>query len=77
MKYDLSITGSWGLYSCVMNSQRARRWVEKNVESERIGDGNMFYIEGGDRCREIVAGAVKAKLRVEVNGLDMKGFQAA
>ena len=75
--YDLSVTGQWGLYEIFTPTTRGKRWVKKNVEADRIELGGAVVVEGGDRCRDIVAGAVKEGLRVEVNGLDMKGFRAA
>lgn len=74
--YDLSITGSWGFYTIRAQTPKGERWVKKHLsDGERSHDseGNVLC-DDGDYCREIVAAAVRGRLRVEVNGVDMKGY---
>lgn len=73
--YDLSISGSWGLYSITPRTARGKRWLARHCSSgERTYVADALMCEGGDRCRAIVAAADRARLRVEVNGTDMSGF---
>ena len=75
---DVIVTGQWGLYSILPMSKRGRAWVKRHLsDGERTVLNGATMCEGGDRCREIVAGMVAQGLRVEVNGVDMKGFRAA
>ena len=75
MTPDLVISGSWGLYTIEPTTPKATRWVRKHIPSPVKLHGRIVC-EGGDRCRDIVAGADRDGLRVEVNGQDMKGFGA-
>jgi hypothetical protein len=76
--YDLIISGQWGLYTIAALTKRGRTWTRKHLSGgERTHLNGALVCEGGDRCRAIVAGADKDGLRVEVNGVDMKGFRVA
>ena len=74
-KLDVAIEGSWGLYSCTPLTRAAQTFVKAKVDIGDWQDPERFHIEGGDRCRALVAGMVAEGLRVEVNGQDMKGFK--
>jgi len=76
-RLDVAVNGSMGLYSCILLTERARRFAKNKivVGSWQTFADTRFMIEGGDRCRAIVAGMVKEKLKVTVNGVDMKGFR--
>jgi hypothetical protein len=75
--FDVQIVGRWGLYSVMPVSRRGRTWSTRHLSGgERVTIGQAIVCDGGDRCRAIVAGMVKDGLRVEVNGVDMKGFGA-
>lgn len=78
-RYDISVTGSWGLYTIAPRTVKGRKWLIANCsDGERTwGEDGSLICEGGDNCRAIVAAMVKARLCVEVNGVDMKGFKAA
>lgn len=78
MTYDLSISGSWGLYTIATPTQRGKDWAalhlsEDTGERTRDEQGNVVC-EGGERCRDIVSGAVADGLNVEVNGTNMAGY---
>jgi hypothetical protein len=71
---DLKIIGRWGLYSILPKTRVAERWLRANCPPPRASLHGALVCEGGDRCRDIVRGAVADGLRVEVNGVDMVGF---
>jgi hypothetical protein len=72
---DLTISGSWGLYSITPTTPRGKRWLASHCsDGERTHLGDALMCEGGDRCRAIVAAADRSRLQVKVNGVDMKGF---
>lgn len=74
-QFDLSVSGSWGLYSITPRTAKGKRWLKRHCSGgERTYLADALVCEGGDRCRAIVAAADRGKLRVEVNGQDMTGF---
>ena len=77
MKYDLVISGQWGLYTIASPTKRGKTWLRKSLAGEQTRLHGAIVCEGGDRCRAIVAGADRSGLRVEVNGLDMRGYGAS
>lgn len=74
---DVDINGQMGLYSLARLTERAQRWTTKKLRGEQTILNGAIMVEGGDRCRAIVAAMVADGLRVEVNGVDMKGFRVA
>lgn len=80
-RFDVSVTGQWGLYTIQPHTAKARTWLAREIKND--GDEHTWtangslVCEGGDNCRAIVAAMVKESLRVEVNGVNMKGFRAA
>ncbi|MGH7177701.1 MAG: hypothetical protein ACREJC_10000 [Tepidisphaeraceae bacterium] len=78
VSYDLTVTGSWGLYAIAPLTTKGRSWTKRHLTDAIAGAvRGSVMCESGRMCREIVAEAVKDGLRVEVNGVDMKGFRAA
>jgi hypothetical protein len=74
--YDVEVGGSWGLYSIAPLTRAACAWLRKHASSgERTWLHGALMCEGGDRCRELVAGMVAAGLAVTVNGVNMAGFR--
>jgi hypothetical protein len=74
---DVVIDGEWGLYTCTPLTPAARTFVEEQVAVPDWESPARFHIEGGDRCRALVAGMVASGLHVTVNGTDMDGFTYA
>jgi len=73
-KLDVAISGQMGFYIITPLTPKARKWTGTNLNHKL---GSAIACESGSRCREIVAGMVASKLKVEVNGVDMKGFKAS
>lgn len=73
---DAVITGSWGLYTVAFLTDAGRAWREEHLpKGDEITEWcGQVVVEGGDRCRAIVAGMDRDGLQVEVNGVNMKGF---
>lgn len=71
---DVTISGQWGLYQIQPLSKSGQKWVRKHLSKNSIKLHDSIVCEGSDRCREIVAAMDLAKLCVEVNGVNMKGF---
>jgi hypothetical protein len=73
---DVSVSGSWGLYRISALTPLGREWCGNHLSGgdRTVLDGDVVC-EGGDQCRDIVAGMVADDLRVEVNGVDMSGFR--
>ena len=73
---DISVTGSWGLYAIAPQTTKGHAWVKKHLsQGERTVLRGAVMCEDSRVCREIVAASVEAGLRVEVNGMDMKGYR--
>jgi hypothetical protein len=74
-KYDVIIDGRWGLYSIHPASKKGERWAQRKLSAgERTRIGEAIMCEGSDRCRDIVAAMDREGLKVELNGVDMKGY---
>lgn len=74
---DVLVRGKFGLYRMAFRSNEADGWRKAHLtDGERTysNDGTLA-IEGTDRCMAVVAGMVRAGLKVEVNGVDMAGFK--
>lgn len=75
-QFDMTVEGQWGLYSIHTPTTRGKRWRARKLSGgERTTLGDALMCEGGDRCRAIVADAVADGLRVQVNGVNMKGYR--
>jgi hypothetical protein len=80
--YDIMVTSTFGssVYAVAPESKRAERWLRQHCpDAIWVEKRGYSYLacDGARLCRDLVAGAVAAGLRVEVNGVDMKGFRAA
>jgi hypothetical protein len=76
-KFDVLITGEWGLYEIEPLTRAGKSWMDENLsdgDGERTRIGENVVCEGGDNCRAIVRGMDHDGLKVELNGVDMKGF---
>lgn len=76
-KFDVIITGELGLYEIEPLTRAGKAWMDEHLsdgEGERTRMGDSVICEGSDNCQDIVAGMDKDGLKVEMNGVDMKGF---
>jgi len=76
-KFDVVITGELGLYEIEPLTHVGKAWMDENLsdgDGERSRMGDSVICEGRDNCRDIVAGMDREGLKVEMNGVDMKGF---
>jgi hypothetical protein len=74
-KYDVIITGELGLYEIEPLTRAAKAWMDENLSGgERTRKGESVICEGGDNCRDIVRAMDREGLKVEMNGVDMRGF---
>jgi hypothetical protein len=73
---DITVAGRMGLFTIDPHTPRARRWFERHLTvGERTPSAaGGILCEGTGRCMDIVAAADRGRLRVEVNGQDMRGF---
>jgi hypothetical protein len=78
-KYDVTVSGSWGMYTATANTLRGKRWLRVNAPEgpEHTYVNGSLLVEGGNPSRLLVAGMVRDGLAVEVNGVDMTGFSEA
>ena len=83
VSFDLMVTSQFGsaIYAVVPESKKGERWLRKSCPDAiwitTIRGVEYLACEGRRLCEDLVAGAVKAGLEVEVNGMNMKGFRAA
>jgi hypothetical protein len=71
--FDVMVTGSMGLYAARFATPNARAWYRRHhlhLRGARTVLNGVLVVEGGDRCRDLVAGMVADGLRVEVNGVE-------
>ncbi len=76
-QYDVIITGEWGLYEIEPLTRSGKAWMDEHLsdgDGERTRMGDSVICEGGDNCRAIVRAMDDEGLKVELNGIDMKGF---
>jgi hypothetical protein len=76
-KFDVVITGELGLYEIAPLTAAGKSWMDEHLsdhDSERSRIGDSVICEGSDNCRNIVRGMDRDGLKVEMNGVDMKGF---
>lgn len=74
-KFDVIITGQMGLYEIEPLTRSGKAWMDENLSGgERTRMGETVVCEGGDNCRDIVRAMDCEGLKVEMNGVDMKGF---
>lgn len=76
-QFDVVITGELGLYEIAPLTRTGKSWMDEHLsdgDGERTRMGESVICEGGDNCRDIVRGMDRDGLKVEMNGVDMKGF---
>jgi hypothetical protein len=76
-KFDVVITGEMGLYEIEPLTRDGKAWMDINLSDgngERTRMGESVICDDSDYCREIVRGMDRDGVKVEMNGVDMKGF---
>jgi hypothetical protein len=76
-KYDVVVTGELGLYQIEPLTRAGKAWMDEHLsdgDGERTRMGESVICEGADNCRDIVAAMDREGLKIEMNGVDMKGF---
>jgi len=76
-KFDIAITGKLGMYEIAPLTRAGTSWRDEHLserDSERTRRGESVICDGMDNCHAIVAGMDRDGLKVEMNGVDMKGF---
>lgn len=74
-KFDVVITGEMGLYEIAPLTRIGKSWMDEHLSGdERTRMNESVICEGSDNCRVIVRAMDRDGLKVEMNGVDMKGF---
>lgn len=76
-QFDVIVTGELGLYEIAPLTRTGKAWMDEHLsddDSERTRMGESVICEGTDNCHAIVAGMDGDGLKIEMNGVDMKGF---
>jgi hypothetical protein len=77
VQFDVIITGELGLYEIEPLTRAGKAWMDENLsdgDSERTRMGESVICDDAGYCRDIVAAMDHEGLKVEMNGVDMKGF---
>ncbi len=77
VQFDVIITGEMGLYEIEPLTHAGKAWMDEHLsdgDGERTRMGDSVICDDTDYCRDIVAGMDQDGIRVEMNGVDMKGF---